>query len=114
MPAVKSEVYDGVAVVSVEGDLTHEAAQQAASAGRAAFDRRRLADLVVDLSACTGVGGDGLEALLGVKSRCEEAGGRLKLAGADGAILKVLEMTRLRHRFDCCGDAEQALKLLRA
>ena len=112
--SVKSESYDGVAVISVEGDLSEADAAAAREAAQQAIDGRRLRDVVFDLSACGSLDSDGLEALLFVKGRCEQRYGRLKLAGCDAAVLTILEMTRLRQRFECCDTAEQALKLMRA
>ena len=112
--AVKSEVYDGVAVVTVEGDLADEPARDLLTAVAEVFDARRLRDVVIDLTACGGVASDGLEALLSGKARAEEVRGRLKLAACPEHVLKVLEITRLRPRFECCDAVEQALKLIRS
>ncbi len=112
--AVSSEVYDGVAVVGVEGELADEQATGMRDAFAQLVDSRKLSDYVIDLTACTGVASDGLEAMLWAKSRCEELYGRLKLAVSDPTLMKVLEMTRLRRRFECCDSLETALKLMRA
>lgn len=110
---VKSEVYDGIAVVAVEGELSDEVAALTREAVCEFVDHRRLADVVIDLTACTEVASSGLEALLWAKSRCEQCYGRFKLAGGGEFVLKILEMTRLRHRFECCDSVESALKLMR-
>ena len=111
--SVKREIYDGVGVVGVEGELADEAAAEAREAVRDHLERRQVRDVVLDLTHCTAVASAGLEALLWAKLRCEEYGGRLKLAGCDEFLLKVLEMTRLRHRFECGDTLESALKSMR-
>ena len=36
-----------------------------------------------------------------MKRRCEDLFGQIKLAGLDENCRKILEMTRLEHRFEC-------------
>jgi hypothetical protein len=39
--------------------------------------------------------------------------GQVKLAGADDNVQKILEITRLQHRFECHPDLTAALKNMR-
>ncbi len=112
--AVLTEVYDGIAVIGIDGELADEQATRLRKAVTDTIESRRLADIVIDLSACVGVGSDGLEALLFAKSRCDALYGRLRLALRDPNLLAILDMTRLRPRFDCSETPELAMRSLRA
>ena len=48
-----------------------------------------------------------------MKRRCEDLFGQIKLANLDENCRKILEITRLEHRFECHGDLATALKTMR-
>jgi hypothetical protein len=48
-----------------------------------------------------------------MKKRAEELFGRLKLVNLDENCKKILEITRLDHRFECQADLPTALKTMR-
>ena len=52
-------------------------------------------DLLIDLSGLEFIDSTGLGLILGALRRLREAGGTLKLAGAKGAVLRLLEVTDL-------------------
>jgi anti-anti-sigma factor len=110
---IKSDEYDGVCVIGVEGDLSgpaaaalHGLAEETAVAGRS----NRF---VVDLEKTPFVDSEGLEALLLLKKRSESEHGSVKLAGVGAHCRKVLEITRLAPRFECHPDLPSALKAMR-
>ena len=111
---VRCDEFDGVAVLKVEGDLDEEQATLARTAARRMIDHMHVVDFVVDLGGCPFVSSDGLELLLWLKGTCEEAMGRVSLACCDENVLKVLEMTRLRSRFEHVSDLEEAVRRMRA
>jgi anti-anti-sigma factor len=109
--------YNGVTVLTVEGDLvgTEAAAVRDAVGSRAQINTAVATtdqSCVVDLERCRFVGGEGLETLLTVRRSCESRGGSLKLAGLDSNVRTILRITRLDHRFECCPDVAAALKLM--
>ena len=111
--AVKCDEYNHIGVLTVEGDFT---ADNAAALKKLVEERmvgRQLADFVVDLEKCSFVDSEGLETLLWLKRRCEELFGAAKLATLDENCRKILEITRLEHRFDCHKDVPGALKNMR-
>jgi anti-anti-sigma factor len=77
------------------------------------IDHRQIVDFVVDLEKTPFIDSAGLEALLWVKRKCEDVFGQLKLAGADENVKRILEVTRLSHRFQCVADVPTALKTMR-
>ena len=111
--AVRCEDYNRVAVLSFEGDLDEAEVIDAREKVRRMIDERQVVDFVVDLCKCGQMTGEGLEAMLWLKRRCEDLMGRMTLAGCDENLLKILEMTRLRGRFECVPEVETALKHMR-
>ena len=111
--ATRCEEYNRVAVLGVEGDFDDAEATDARERARRMIEDRRVVDFVLDLGRCSFVTGEALEAMLWLKQRCEDHLGRLTLAGCDDNVLKILEITRLRGRFECVGDVELALKQMR-
>jgi hypothetical protein len=51
--------------------------------------------------------------LLWMKRKCEDLFGQFKLSHLDENMRKILEMTRLEHRFECHTDLTSALKTMR-
>lgn len=110
---IQCEEYDRVAVLSVEGDFDAEQVAAAREKVRSMVDERQVVDFVADLTRCPFVSSEGLELLLWLKRRAEEMLGRVKLAGCDDNVLKILEMTRLRSRFECIAGVEAAVRQMR-
>jgi anti-anti-sigma factor len=110
---VRCEEYNGVCVISVKGDLAGENVPPARKHAEDLIDRRQIVDFVVDLEHTPFIDSQGLETLLWIKRRCEDLFGSLKLAGADEHVRKILEVTRLSHRFECASDVTTALKTRR-
>jgi anti-anti-sigma factor len=108
---VRSEEHHGAGVLSVEGNLTGEAAAALRQAAERLLERQRLTDIVVDLEKSPQLDSQGLEALLWLRRRCNAAAGQLTLAGADATVVKILEITRLEHRFPRAVDVPTALKM---
>lgn len=108
--AIRSEEYNGVWVLSLDGDL----AADEPAALRALVNERRAAalpmSLVIDFEKCPYVDSAGLEALLFVRRTCDGVGGRLSLANLDGNCRKVLELTRLTRHFEFHSNLAGALK----
>lgn len=112
MPLAQQD-YEKVCVLSVQGDFAGDeptAAQRLVSEGIA---DRQVVDFVVNFAECQFIDSSGLETLLWIKRRCEELFGRVKLINVDDNCRKILEMTRLEPRFECCRDLPTALKTMR-
>jgi anti-sigma B factor antagonist len=110
---VKSEEYSQVCVIEVEGDFLAEPAAAAKKSIEEHIDQRQIVDFVVDFHKCGFIDSDGLEALIWMKKRAEDLFGRLKLVNLDENCKKILEITRLDHRFECQADLPTALKTMR-
>jgi len=100
-------------VISIEGDLNEEAADELRKIVSERMAQRAVARFVIDLEKCPFIDSQGLEALLRVKSLCEESLGSLRLAAPDDNIRKILEITRLEARLETHADLPSALKNLR-
>ena len=110
---VKCDEYNQVCVLSVTGDFSAENAAAARKSVEEYIDQRQMVDFVIDLEKSDFVDSEGLETLLWVKRRCEDLFGQVKLVNLDENCRKILEMTRLEHRFECHADLAGALKTMR-
>ena len=110
---VKCDEYNQVCVIAVGGDLVGENAAAARKAVEEHIDGRQIVDFVVDLEKAGFVDSDGLETLLWIKHKCEDLFGQVKLVNLDENCRKILEVTRLEHRFECHADLPAALKTMR-
>jgi anti-anti-sigma factor len=113
MVAVKLDEYDGVCVLSVNGDFAGEAVVAARKVVSEYIQNRQISDFVVDLEKTSFIDSEGLEAMLWIKRRCEDLFGQFKLAAADENVKKILEVTRLGKRFESSPDVPSALKTMR-
>jgi anti-anti-sigma factor len=110
---IKSEDYNNVCVVSLDGDLTAEANQAVRQVADERIDQKQVVDFVLDFEKAGFFDSEGLETLLWLKRRCEDLFGQLKLVNLDENCKKILEITRLGHRFECHPDLPSALKTMR-
>ena len=107
---IRSEEHHGVGVLAVEGDLAGQATIELRNAAQRFLDRR-INDVVIDLEKTSTLDSSALETLLWLRRRCDVAAGQFTLAGANQTVIKILEMTRLEHRFPRASDVTAALKV---
>jgi anti-anti-sigma factor len=110
--AIKTEEYNQVCVITLGADFVGEEIVQARNAVDELIDKRHIVDYVFDFEKAGFVDSEGLESLLMVKRRCEEMFGQVKLVNLDENCRKILEVTRLEHRFECHGELAAALKTM--
>ena len=110
--AIKTEDYGNVCVIALTGDFTSETTKEIKAVAEQRIEQRRGADFVVDFEKVDFVDSEGLETLLWLKRRCEDLFGQIKLINLDDNCRKILEITRLEHRFECHADLAGALKTM--
>lgn len=110
---LKCEDYNNVCVMQLDGDLNNESIEVVRRAAEERIDQRQIVDFVIDFEKAGFFDSEGLEALLWLKRRCEDLFGQLKLVNLDDNCRKILEITRLEHRFECHADLAGALKTMR-
>lgn len=110
---IKCEEYGQTCVVSLEGDLAGEACATVRKEIEGRIDGKQIASFVMDMEKCPFIDSEGLETLLWAKRRCDDLFGQFKVSGLDDNCRKILEMTRLEHRFDCHGAVEEAMRSIR-
>src|SRR5262245_12497771 len=110
---IKCEEYSHVCVMSVDGDFCGEQIAAARKAFDEQIDNHQIVDFVIELEKSAFIDSEGLELLLSMKQKCEELFGQIKLAGIDENVRKILEITRLGHRFESHADLTAALKTMR-
>jgi anti-anti-sigma factor len=111
--SIKCDEYNQICVMAVDGDFTAENAQTARKVADEHITDRHVVDFVVDFEKVSFVDSDGLETLLWLKRRAEEMFGQVKLVNLDESCKKILEITRLEHRFECHKELAGALKTMR-
>ncbi len=111
--AIKCEEYNQVCVIAPAGDFAGENSAQARKAVELHIDTKQIVNFVVDFEKAGFVDSEGLETLLWIKRKAEELFGQVKLVNIDENVRKILEITRLEHRFECQGDLAAALKTMR-
>ena len=109
---IKTEDYGNVCVITLGGDFTSETTKEVKAATEQRLDQRRQADFVVDFEKVDFIDSEGLETLLWLKRRCEDLFGQIKLINLADNCRKILEITRLEHRFECHADLAGALKTM--
>lgn len=109
---IQQQEQDGLTVLTVRGNLAHDAAETLRVTALATLhDQAR--HVVLDCHAIEFIDSRGLEALLWLQERCGEWLGQLRLARCPDHIRKVLEVTRLWSHFDCHPDVDAAIASLR-
>jgi anti-anti-sigma factor len=111
---LKCEDYNNVCVIALDADLTAGGATETLRrAAEERIDQRQIVDFVLDFEKASFFDSEGLETLLWLKRRSEDLFGQLKLVNLDENCKKILEITRLEHRFECHPDLPSALKTMR-
>jgi anti-sigma B factor antagonist len=110
---IKCEEYSQVCVMAVDGDFSVEQIPPARKHFEELIDKRQIVDFVIDFEKCGFIDSEGLETLLWMKRKSEDLFGQFKLTHLDENMRKILEMTRLEHRFECHTDLTAALKTMR-
>ncbi|MEA2708327.1 MAG: anti-sigma factor antagonist [Phycisphaerales bacterium] len=110
---IKADDYSNVCVLSLNGDLAADTSKEVRRTVEERIEQRRIADFVLDFEKADFIDSEGLETLLWLKRRCEDLFGQIKLVNLDENCRKILEITRLEHRFECHGDLAGALKTMR-
>jgi anti-anti-sigma factor len=110
---IRAEEYNQVCVLSVDGDLSGDTAASVRNSSEERINNRQIVDFIVDLEKCGFIDSEGLETLLWLKRKSDDLFGQAKLVGLDENCRKILEITRLEHRFECHKDVPAALKMMR-
>jgi anti-anti-sigma factor len=111
--SLKAEDYNNVCVVALAGDLTGDVNEAVRKTAEDRIDQKQIVDFVIDFEKAGFFDSEGLETLLWLKRRSEDLFGQLKLVNLDENCKKILEITRLGHRFECHPDLPSALKTMR-
>lgn len=107
---VRLEDYANACVISVDGDFVGAEPSALRELVAAQFKRRGSPNLVIDFHRAGFLSSQGLETLLETRRQCESRRGQLKLVGLDENCRKILDLTRLAHRFECHAELAGAMK----
>lgn len=109
---LKCDEYNNVCVIAPHGDFAGEDTTELQKQVEELIEKKQIVDFVVDFEKCGFIDSKGLSTLLWAKRRCEDLFGQLKLVNLDDNCRKILEITRLSHRFECHQGLESALKTI--
>lgn len=107
---IRCDEYNQVCVVSVEGDLSGDACVAMRKLVDDRINIKHIVEFVLDMEKCPFIDSEGLETMVWAKKRSEDLFGQIKVVGLDDNCRKILELTRLAHRFECDKDLAAALK----
>lgn len=105
------EDHGPVSIFSIAGDLSVDEADRFQREALQRIDQD-VRDFVLDLASLDFIDSRGLESLLWLQDKCNELLGQVRLAACPQHIAKVLEVTRLKNRFECHPDIETAVRSL--
>lgn len=97
--SIERTVAGDVTVLRLDGDLLGLNAEELKAVARESLKEGRR-DFIVDLSDANVCDSAGLEALTWLQRQCEERLALIKLTGLNDTVRKILEITRLSHRFE--------------
>jgi anti-anti-sigma factor len=106
---IKTQDYNGVTVVELQGEMDHDFVELFQQTITETVTRDRTG-IVVDMSAVGFIDSKGLEQLLWSRDYCDENKCEFRLAGLDENCTKILEITRLDGQFDCYAELAEAVK----
>jgi anti-sigma B factor antagonist len=106
---VKTQDYNNVTVVELQGDLDSDVAEQFKNTISDVVSKHKTG-LVLDMSGVGFIDSAGLEQLLWATDYCNQNKCELRLAGLDENCAKILEITRLENEFDHYAELAEAVK----
>jgi stage II sporulation protein AA (anti-sigma F factor antagonist) len=98
---------EGIRVVTLRGELDYDVKDQLSEALR--VEDGAPARIVADLSAVTFMDSSGINIFVATYHQARGAGGWVRIAGAQDAVLHVLQITGLDTVITCHPTVEQAL-----
>jgi anti-anti-sigma factor len=110
---ITSDDYNGVCVLTLNGDFSGDDCRDARRIVEQTIDTKQIVNFAVDLDRCPFMDSEGLETLLWIKGKCDEMFGMMKVVNPDESCRKIFEITRLESRFDVERDLAHALKAMR-
>ena len=110
---VKYEEYNNICVMTFDADFLGPECEGVRKSVEQLIEKKQIVDFVVDFEKAGFIDSEGLETLLWLKRKAEDLFGQVKLSHLDENCRKILEITRLEHRFECHADLTGALKTMR-
>ena len=106
---IKTQDYNDVTVVELQGDLDSDFTEMFRDAITGAISKAK-AGIVLDMRGMGFIDSQGLEQLLWSRDYCHENKSQFRLAGLDENCEKILEITRLGDEFDRYAELSEAVK----
>jgi anti-sigma B factor antagonist len=109
---VDIERYGDVVVAKLEDELIEDSVARLTGALEASL-AQGIRQLVIDFEKTEQLDSAGLETLLDISEKVQQANGSVKISGLSETCRKVFEMTRFDKRFELFGSLLDAVKSFR-
>lgn len=106
---IKTQVYNDVIVVELQGEFVAEYVQQFKDAISETMSTEP-GGIVLDMSKVCFIDSLGLEELLSLRDECNARSCQLKLVGLDENCQKIFVVTRLQNQLDSYEELAEAVK----
>lgn len=109
---VIAERYGQAVVLNCKGELTVDSLEAFKRVVTHQLEESQVRDIVLNLQEVSFLDSAALEYLLDLQDQIGERLGRVKLAGLDANLAKVLEVTGLEGAFERCQDVSEAVRAI--
>ena len=106
---IRTQDYNNVTVIEMQGELDADFAEQLQSTISDVITTNKTG-IVLDMRAVGFIDSKGLEQLLWARDYCNENKRGIRIAGLDENCAKILEITRLENEFDRYAELSEAVK----
>ena len=106
---IKTQDYNNVTVIEMQGELDADFAEQLQSTISDVITTNKTG-IVLDMRGVGFIDSKGLEQLLWARDYCNENKRGIRIAGLDENCAKILEITRLENEFDRYAELSEAVK----
>ncbi len=106
---IRTRFQEGVAVVSIEGDVDMYTSPELRSA-LSELTGERVPRIVLDLGAVPFMDSSGIATLVQTLKEARPYGGEVRLAAPGKNVLRILELSNLMALFPIHGSVEEALR----
>jgi anti-anti-sigma factor len=108
---IQAESYGHALILNLSGELNADSLEAFRQTVDRHLEGKEVVDLVLNLASVPFIDSEGLECLLDLQDRLAERLGQVKLVRPGDNVATVLEMTRLKSRFEIYRDVPEAAKV---
>jgi len=111
---IQAESYGHALILNLSGELNADSLEAFRQTVERHLAAKEVIDLVLNLANVPFIDSEGLEYLLDLQEQLAERLGQVKLVRPDENVSAILEITRLKARFEIYQDIPEAAKVSQA